>query len=60
MSIFDTADMIDGFGYWTTYHQLTDAFQLSRRQALWTLWIARQYMLHRSGRSFFDRVLNGN
>jgi len=57
-SIFDTADLIENCGYWMTYHHLTDAYRLPRRQALWMMWIARQYRLHRDGRSFFDRILD--
>ncbi len=59
-SIFEIADTINAFGYWVTYHQLTDTYRLPRRRALWMMWIARQYLLHRDGRSFCDRVLNGN
>jgi hypothetical protein len=58
MSIYDTADLIENCGYWMTYHHLTDAYRLPRRQALWMMWIARQYMLHRNGRSFFERILD--
>ena len=56
--VFDTADMIHGFGYWFTYHQLTHTYDMPRGQALWMMWVARQYMLHRDGRSLVHRFVD--
>jgi len=46
-------------GYWYTYHMLTSyPWGVRRRDALWLLWIARQHMLHRDGRSLVQRLVD--
>ena len=58
MNVFNTADTIDEFGYWYTYDLLTRLYFMPRRKALWMIWIARQYILHRNNQTLFTRALD--
>jgi hypothetical protein len=58
MNIFETADTIEAFGYWYTYDFLTRINFMPRRKALWMIWIARQYILHRDKQTLFTRALD--
>ena len=46
-------------GFWYTYHMLTsDLWDMRRRDALWLIWVARQHMLHKDGRSMRERFVD--
>jgi hypothetical protein len=55
MHPFVIADDVKAYGFWYAYWHLRDNWKLSRTESLWLLWVARQYVLHRDGRTMIER-----
>jgi len=46
-------------GFWYTYHMMTSyPWDMRRRDALWMIWVARQHMLYKDGRSMAQRLID--
>lgn len=58
MLLYNVERQIRDYGYWYTYWYLTDDKVFTKRSALWLIWVTRQAMLHRDGKTIFTRIID--
>ena len=59
MHINDVVLSLKFDGFWYTYHTMTSMpYDDRRMDALWKIWVARQHMLHKDGRSMRERFVD--